>query len=65
MDDDDDDDEQSVEWLAGETEVLGDNPPNATLSTTNPTLPDLGCGGVKPATNRLRCGTASISKLIW
>jgi hypothetical protein len=30
--------EQSVEYeLAGETEVLGENLPNATLSVTNPT----------------------------
>jgi hypothetical protein len=42
-DDDDDDDgdeivEQTVEWeLAGETEVLGENRPSATLSTTNHT----------------------------
>jgi hypothetical protein len=56
--------EQSVEWeLAGETEVLGENCPNATLSTTNPTWPDLGSNqgrrGGKPATNRLSYGTAS------
>jgi hypothetical protein len=30
--------DQSVECLAGETEVLGENlPPSAALSTTNPT----------------------------
>jgi hypothetical protein len=27
-------------WLAGETEVLGENYSSATLSTTNPTLRD-------------------------
>jgi hypothetical protein len=36
--------------------------PSSTLSTTNPTLPDLGSipdrSGGKPATNRLSCGTA-------
>jgi hypothetical protein len=55
--------EQSVEWeLAGETEVLGETCPSATLSTTNPTLaapesnPDR--RSVKPATNRLSYGTA-------
>jgi hypothetical protein len=55
--------EQSVEWgLAGENEVLGENLPSATLSTTNPTWPDLGsnpgrCGG-KSANNRINCGMA-------
>jgi hypothetical protein len=53
--------EQSVEReLAGETEILGENP-SATLSTTNPTLSDpssnQGRRGGKPATNRLRYGT--------
>jgi hypothetical protein len=48
--------EQSVEWeLAEETEVLGENFPNATISTINPTWPDR---GGKPATNRLSYGTA-------
>jgi hypothetical protein len=28
--------DKSVEWLAGETEVLGENLPSAALSTTNP-----------------------------
>jgi hypothetical protein len=50
--------EQLVECeLAGETKVLGENLPHATLSTTNPTWPDhgsnLGCHGGKPATNCL------------
>jgi hypothetical protein len=50
--------------MAGETEVLGENLPDATLSTTNPTLPDPGlnpgrrCG--KPATNRLSYGATSL-----
>jgi hypothetical protein len=30
--------------------------PSATLSTTNPTWPDPGCGGGQPATNRLSYG---------
>jgi hypothetical protein len=55
--------EQSVEWeLAGETEVLGENVPSATLSTTNPTSSDLGSDpghrGGKPATDRLSYCTA-------
>jgi hypothetical protein len=60
--------EQSVEWeLAGETEVLGENLPSATLSTTNPTWPEP-CSnpdrrGEKPATNRLSYGTALPSRL--
>jgi hypothetical protein len=55
--------ENLVEWrLAGETEVLGENLPGATLSTTNPTWPDPGSNpgrrGGKPATNRLSYGAA-------
>jgi hypothetical protein len=51
-----------VEWeLAGETEVIGENLPSATLSATYPTWPDLGSNpgrrGGKPATNRLSYGT--------
>jgi hypothetical protein len=34
--------EQSVEWLTGETKVLGENFSIAPLSTTNLILPDLG-----------------------
>jgi hypothetical protein len=54
---------QSVEWeLAGEPKYSEKTCPSATLSTTNPTLPDLGSNpcrhGKKPATNRLSCGTA-------
>jgi hypothetical protein len=48
--------------FAGETEVLGENLPSATLSTTNPTWIDPGANpglrGEKPATNRLSHGTA-------
>jgi hypothetical protein len=56
--------EQSVESeLAGETEVLGENCPSATLSTTNPTWPDLGSNsarrGRKRATDRLSYGMTS------
>jgi hypothetical protein len=51
--------EKLVEWLAGETEVLGETCPSAALSTTNPTCPDanLGRRGGKPASNRLSYGT--------
>jgi hypothetical protein len=50
--------EQSVECLAGETDMLGEKTcPSATLSTINPTLPEPGFNpglrGGKPATNRL------------
>jgi hypothetical protein len=45
-----------------ETEVLGENLPPATLSTTNPTWPDPGSNpgrrGGKPATNCLSYGAA-------
>jgi hypothetical protein len=54
-----------AEWyFAGETEVLGENLPSATLSTTNPTWIDPaanpGLRGERPATNRLSHGTALI-----
>jgi hypothetical protein len=54
-----------VEWyFVGETEVLGENLPSATLSTTNPTWIDPGANpvlrGEKPATNRLSHGTACL-----
>jgi hypothetical protein len=56
--------ETLVEWLAGETEVLGENLPDATLSTTNPTWPDPGWNpgrrGGKPATNRFSYGAAYV-----
>jgi hypothetical protein len=48
--------------FAGETEVLGENLPSATLFTTNPTWIDPGANpglrGERPATNRLSHGTA-------
>jgi hypothetical protein len=48
--------------FAGETEVLGENLPSATLATTNPTCIDPGANpglrGERPATNRLSHGTA-------
>jgi hypothetical protein len=48
--------------FAGETEVLGENLPSVTLSTTNPTWIDPGAmpglRGERPATNRLSHGTA-------
>jgi hypothetical protein len=48
----------------GETEVLGENLPSATLSTTNPTWIDPGSNpglrGERSATNRLSHGTANI-----
>jgi hypothetical protein len=47
--------------FAGETQVLGENLPSATLSTTNPTWIDPvanpGLRGKWPATNRLSHGT--------
>jgi hypothetical protein len=45
--------------FAGETEVLGENLPSTTLSTTNPTWIDPGLRGERPATNRLSHGTAA------
>jgi hypothetical protein len=53
--------EKLVEWLVGETEVLGENLPRAALSTTNPTCcqgANPGRRGGKPATNRFSYGTA-------
>jgi hypothetical protein len=48
--------------FAGETEVLGENLPSATLSTINPIWIDPGANpglrGERPATNRLSHGTA-------
>jgi hypothetical protein len=49
--------------FAGETEVLGENLPSATLSTTNPTWIDPGANpglrGERPATDDLSHGTAT------
>jgi hypothetical protein len=47
--------------FAGETEVIGENLPSATLSTTNPTWIDPGLRGERPATNRLSHGTAYVT----
>jgi hypothetical protein len=51
--------------FAGETEVLGENLPSATFSTTNPTWMDPGANpslrGERPATNRLNHGTAPLT----
>jgi hypothetical protein len=48
--------------FAGETEVLGENLPSATLSTKNPTWSDPGANpglrGEMPVTNNLSHGTA-------
>jgi hypothetical protein len=54
-----------VEWeLAKKMNYLEKTCPSATLSTTNPTWPDLGSNpgrrGGKPATNRLSYGTALV-----
>jgi hypothetical protein len=57
--------EQSVEWLAGKTKVLGKTCPSDTLSTTNPTWPNLGCHGGKPVTNCLSYGTATSLTQFW
>jgi hypothetical protein len=51
-------DEYGAMIFAGETEVLGENLPSATLSTTNPTWINPGLHGERPATNRLSHGTA-------
>jgi hypothetical protein len=48
--------EKLVEWLAGETEVLGENLPQCRFVHHKPhMLPDANSGrlGTKPATNRL------------
>jgi hypothetical protein len=62
--------EKFVQWsLAGETKVLGENLPQPTLSTTNPTWldPSLNPGrrGGKPATNSLSYGaTQGLNKIM-
>jgi hypothetical protein len=64
--------ENLVEWMAGETEVLGENLPRRHFVHHKSTWPDPGLNpsrrGGKPATNRLSYGAAmyvgkSISKL--
>jgi hypothetical protein len=50
-------------WLAGETEVLGENIPQRNFVHHKSHLPDPGanpgCRGGKPATNRLSYGAAN------
>jgi hypothetical protein len=57
--------EKLVEWLAGETEVLGENLLHCRFcAPQTPTCcPDVNPGrrGGKPATNRLSYGTASFN----
>jgi hypothetical protein len=54
---------------AGETEVLGENLPSATLSTTNPTWIDPGANpglrDERPVTNRLSHGTACTQNYLY
>jgi hypothetical protein len=58
--------EKLVEWtvLAGETEALGENLPDANLFNTNPTLPDRGANPGRrrgnPATNSFSYGGAAV-----
>jgi hypothetical protein len=56
--------EKFVEWLAGETEVLGENLPQSRFVQHKPhMLPgrEPGSRGGKPMTNRLSYGTAKAS----
>jgi hypothetical protein len=59
--------EQSVEWLAGETETQKETCPRASLCTTSTTGPEMGRRGGDPVTNRLSYGTFNLAgfKDIW
>jgi hypothetical protein len=60
--------EKLVEWLAGETEVLGENVPQCRFIHHKPHMlcPDSNPGrrGGKPVTNRLSYGTVVFEKLM-
>jgi hypothetical protein len=57
--------EKLVEWLAGDIEVLGENPPQCRFVHHKPHMLCLdaspGRRGGKPATNRLSYGTAFVT----
>jgi hypothetical protein len=58
----------SSRWNAnwqGKPKYLEKTCPSATLSTTNPTWPDPGRRGGRPATNRLSYGTAQHVMVVW
>jgi hypothetical protein len=50
-----------MEWeLTGETEVVGENPPQCHFPTTNPTLPNLRLNSGSRDGNMTRYGTAFV-----
>jgi hypothetical protein len=60
--------EKMVKWLAGQTDVLGENLPQCRLPTTNRTFgPDANPGrrGGKPATDRLSRHSHCVIGLHW